>query len=83
MQKEFCDGPIKLYFKFRSLQTFHNSYGPAFITRNGYKSYWVHGEKHNDLGPSILHTDGKKYYHLKNKNYSYNTWLKQINKKEK
>ena len=42
----------------------HNPYGPAYITINGYKEYWVEGKRHRLDGPAAIWRNGEEKYYI-------------------
>ena len=77
-----CIDGLKVHFKDCELKIAHNTYGKtyAFDLCIG---YYINNSLHNELGPAIIWRDGNKSYYLNDKKYSYEEWLKQINKKDK
>ena len=60
----------------------HNEYGPAHFNIFRYKMYIINDKLHNELGPAaIIYSNGLKRYYLNDHEYSYNEWLKRINRK--
>jgi len=55
----------------------HREDGPAFVgSTHGFRSWWIHGKRHNEYGPAIIYTNGKKVYALDNEKISEQEWLK-------
>ena len=42
----------------------HNPYGPSYIDKNGYKSYWVEGKRHRLDGPAAIWPNGCEEYYI-------------------
>jgi len=40
----------------------HNESGPAVVTTDGYKAYYIYGTLHNKSGPAIVRSSGDKEY---------------------
>ena len=57
---EYDNGDI-VYYK-KDTNIFHNSYGPAYITKSGYVEYWIESEWHRLDGPAIIYEDGEEQY---------------------
>ena len=45
----------------------HNPYGPAFISKTGYKEYWLEGKYHRLDGPAVIYQDGRGEYYINDK----------------
>ena len=68
LQSEYSDlGKYKniigdiFYYK-KDIGVWHNPYGPAIITSNGHKLYYMEGKCHRLDGPAIIYCDGKEEY---------------------
>ena len=44
----------------------HNPYGFAYITKNGYKAYFIENKIHRLDGPAITYQDGEEEYYINN-----------------
>jgi len=51
------------YYK-NNTNIMHNPYGPAFISKHGYKEYWIENKLHRLDGPAKILNNGlyKEYY---------------------
>jgi len=48
----------------------HREDGPAFELIDGYKAWYIDGEKHREDGPAIEYSDGGKMWYLNDINYT-------------
>ena len=62
---EYDNGDI--YYCKKDTVIYHNPYGPAVIWKNGYKIYYVNGERHRLDGPAIIYSNGEVRYLINNK----------------
>ena len=65
---EYINGDI-FYYK-KDIGVWHNPYGPAIITSNGHKLYYMEGKCHRLDGPAVIYSDGKELYFINNKRLS-------------
>ena len=59
-------GDISYYKKDSSIR--HNPYSFAYITKNGYKAYFIENKIHRLNGPAIIYSNGEEFYYINNKN---------------
>ena len=59
-------GDIVFYKKNTNLR--HNTYGPAYISRNGYKAYFIYDIRHRLDGPARIWNNFKEEYWINGKN---------------
>ena len=45
---------------------FHNPYGPAVVSKNGHKEYWINNKRHRLDGPAVIYSDGEERYYINN-----------------
>ena len=55
-----------LYFK-EGTWLYHNTYGPAYIGKNGYKAYLIEDKYHRLDGPAIIFAYGEERYYIYDK----------------
>jgi hypothetical protein len=48
----------------------HREDGPAFELIDGYKAWYIDGEKHREDGPAIEYSDGGEMWYLNDINYT-------------
>ena len=51
------------YYK-NNTNIMHNPYGPAFISKHGYKEYWIENKLHRLDGPARVYEEHIKEYWL-------------------
>ena len=51
------------YYK-KNTDKYHNPYGPAFISKDGYIEYWIEDNLHRLDGPAIISSDGRVEYYI-------------------
>lgn len=56
------DGDRVWYLPSKGPYHYHNENGPAIISRNGFKSWWIDGEQHREDGPAIIDSSGSKWW---------------------
>ena len=78
-KKTECGKGYIWYRNDKFLGVVHREDGPAVEYHNGYKEWWVHGNKHRLNGPSIEIPNGKKFWFINNHNVTYEitTWAKE------
>ena len=59
-----------IYYYRKGKLTLHNPYGPAFISSDGNKEYYIENKLHRLDGPAIIHSNGLKYYFIDGKRLS-------------
>ena len=62
---EYYDGDI-VYLK-KGTGMYHNPYGPAVVSKNGHKEYWINDKCHRLDGPAIIYSDGYEEYYINDK----------------
>ena len=55
-----------IYYYKKDTQIVHNPYGPAFVAKNGYISYYINGKWHRLDGPARIYANGKEGYWINN-----------------
>ena len=55
-------GDIYYYKKDTGIK--HNPYGPAFVSTNGYKEYWIEDNLYRLDGAAIIYSNGKGFYYI-------------------
>ena len=45
----------------------HNPYGPAVVSKDGYKAYFINNQWHRLDGPALILLDGRKIYFINDK----------------
>ena len=65
---QYNDGDI-VYYK-KNTKIWHNPYGPAFISHDVSKSYWIENKLHRLDGPAIIYSDGNIEYYINCKELS-------------
>jgi hypothetical protein len=55
----------------------HREDGPALDWNNGYKSWYFHGKRHRIGGPAEI-SDGSRYYHINDVEYSFEDYLNKL-----
>ncbi|MCP4763379.1 MAG: hypothetical protein GY870_16525 [archaeon] len=53
---------------------FHNSYGPDETHSNGFKTYYINGEAHNQHGPASICSNDDVEYCLNNMECTKEEW---------
>jgi hypothetical protein len=48
----------------------HNPNGPATISANGCKAYWINDKLHNENGPAIIWANGDKEYWINSQRHN-------------
>ena len=56
-----------IYYCKKDTDICHNSYGPAFISKTGYKEYCINGKYHRLDGPAKIWCDGYIEYWINDK----------------
>ena len=62
---KYDNGDI-IYLK-KNPYIWHNQYGPAFVTKTGYKEYCINGKYHRLDGPAKIWYDGHTEYWINGK----------------
>ena len=65
---QYRNGKI-IYYK-KNTDIWHNPYGPAFISNDGSKSYWIENKRSRLNGPAVILFDGKEFYYINGKQLS-------------
>ncbi len=58
----------------------HRTDGPALEHNDGYKSWWINGERHREDGPAIEWNDGDKSWYLNDTEYSEQDYYQEVAK---
>jgi len=72
MQEQYIHidtGGNKFYYKDREMTIFHRTDGPAIISANGDKYWYVDGKLHRLDGPAIEYADGDKLWYVDDKRH--------------
>ena len=56
-----------IYYYKKDTHIYHNSYGAAFIRKNGDKEYYINGKCHRLDGPAVICSDGYEEYWINDK----------------
>jgi len=59
----------KFYYKDKAMKIRHREDGPAVEHVDGYKEWYLNGERHREDGPAVEHADGSKYWYLNGKRH--------------
>jgi hypothetical protein len=59
---------------------FHRIDGPAYESKNGYKTWLINGKRHREDGPARICSDGDDEYWLNSKWYSKEDWETEVAK---
>ena len=59
---KYSDGEI-IYYK-KNTHKIHNPYGPAIVSDNGYKAYYIENKWHRLDGPARTWINGDKEYYI-------------------
>ena len=51
-----------IYFFKKDTCILHNPYGPAYITKTGYKQYFIEGKCNRLDGPAVIYSNGIEEY---------------------
>ncbi len=57
---------------------FHREDGPAWISPDGNKGWFINGKRHREDGPAVIFQSGKKRYYLNGIRYGYEEWLDRV-----
>jgi len=78
-KKTVCERGYIWYRNDKFLGVVHREDGPAFEYNNGYKEWWVHGNRHRLDGPAIETANGKKFWFINNYNVTLeiSKWAKE------
>lgn len=60
-------GGTTVYYKDEFMTIFHSEDGPAILSDNGTKEWWLDGQRHRIDGPAVERPDGKNEFWLHNK----------------
>ena len=52
-----------LYYK-KNTRLIHNPYGPAVVSKDGYKAYWINNKRHRLDGPALIRSNGSEEYYI-------------------
>ena len=58
-------GDIFYYKKGTNIR--HNPYGPAGVSKNGHKEYWIENKLHRLDGPASIWNTGEEFYYINGK----------------
>ena len=59
----------KIYYKDKEMTKVHREDGPAIEYANGYKSWYINGNRHREDGPAIEWSDGYKSWFINGKRH--------------
>ena len=62
---KYYDGDI-VYFK-KDTDIYHNPYGPAVVSEDGHKEYWINDNLHRLDGPAVIYVNGEEEYWINDK----------------
>ena len=68
-ERKYEDRGHIFYYK-KGTNIYHNPYGPAYISHNGYKEYIVNNNLHRLDGPAKIYANGKEEYWINHKQLS-------------
>ena len=56
-----------LYIIKKNTYIWHNPYGPAFVTKTGFKRYYINNKLHRLDGPAMIRSNGEEIYFINGK----------------
>jgi len=65
---QYNDGDI-VYYK-KNTNIIHNPYGPAVVSEDGDKEYWINDKRHRLDGLAIIYSNGEEEYYINDKKLS-------------
>ena len=63
------------------IEKLHREDGPAVEAFNGFKEWWINGERHREDGPAVEQPDGSKYWWLNGKLLTEEEFTQQMKSK--
>ena len=63
---KYIDSYGHIWYSKKNTQVWHNPYGPAHTTKNGYKAYLIENKLHRLDGPAITYSNGEEEYWINN-----------------
>ena len=67
----------KLYYKDKQMTILHREDGPAIEHTNGYKAWYINGERHREDGPAVEWSDGSKAWYINDRLLTEEEFIKQ------
>ena len=57
---------------------YHRIDGPAIERNDGYKAWWINGQRHREDGPAVEYYHGGKEWYLNGRYYLEEEWKKEV-----
>ena len=54
----------RFYYSDKSMTVLHREDGPAIVSANGFKAWYIDGKRHREDGPAIEYTNGNKEWFI-------------------
>ena len=68
-KKTYNSGTTNITQWTNSDDVLHRLDGPALIYSNGYKAWYINGERHRTDGPAVIFPDGSEFWYYNNKKH--------------